>query len=262
MKKFSIILVIALIFLMCLSACSTSANNTDDKTDTAEAEPQVSEKVQESQQPTAQLDTTYTVETVGEKDENANGQVIGDCHYQKVVFTNPNAALTEINNEIAEECDDFFNEGLGKQYEEYFSALPDSMKSELADQPFAATLDVKDVYIDDNYVSITLNWDWFVGGVHNSGSDGLNFDLKTGEDIDFEDLFASEAEARDAFSNAVSALIDADPDSFFEDAKDTVKNYDLSDISFTISADNLTVFIEPYAIAPGASGSFTVDIAR
>ena len=122
--------------------------------------------------------------------------------------------------------------------------------------------DVDSVFIDDNYVSVYLVWEWYAGGVHNYGSKGLNFDLKTGEEIDFEDLFASEAEARTAFSDALNKLIDSDPESFFEDAKDTVKNYDLDEVNFIISKNGITVFINQYEIAPGASGSFTVDIAR
>ncbi len=259
MKKISIILVIALISLLCLSACGKTA---DTAPEAKQSEPVATEEVQESQQPAEQLDTAYTIETVGEKDENANGEVIGDCHYQKVIFTNPNAALTEINEEIAEACNEFFDEGTGKQYEEYLKDLPDSMKEELPAYPFTATVDVKNVYIDASYVSITQDWDWFVGGVHNNGSTGLNYDLKTGEELDFEDLFASEAEARTAFTDAVNALIDSDPYSFFEDAKDTVSNYDLDDVNFVISKDKITVFIGPYEIAPGASGPFTVDIAR
>lgn len=262
MKKISIILVIALISLLCLSACGKTADTAPEAKESEQPVATEEVEVQESQQPAEQIDTAYTIETVGEKDVNDSGEVIGDCHYQKVIFTNPNAALTEINEEIAEECNDFFDEGTGKQYEEYLKDLSDSMKADLPAYPFSATVDVKDVYIDANYVSITQDWDWFVGGVHNNGSAGLNFDLKTGEELDFEDLFASEAEARAAFDNALNALIDSDPSSFFEEAKDTVSNYDIDDVNFVISKDKITVLIGPYEIAPGASGPFTVDIAR
>ena len=262
MKKISIVLVICLIALMCLSACGTAntKNNVED-TDAVESQPVETKDVQENTG-SENADTAYTIETVGEKDENANGEVIGDCHFQKVVFTNPNAALKEINNEIAEACDEFFDEGLGKQYEEYFSELPDSMKADLAAQPFVSTADVEDVYIDDNYVSVKLAWNWYVGGVSNSGNVGLNFDINTGDEIDFEDMFASDADARSAFDNAVNALIDSDPDAFFSDAKETVKNIDLDNVKFTIGKDNITVYIDQYILAPGASGAFTVDIAR
>lgn len=262
MKKISILLVIALISLMCLSACGTANTDTVKDTDASETAPVTTEKVSESGQPNAKPDTAYDIETVGEKDMNDNGEVIGDCHYQKVVFTNPDAALKEINKEIAEDCNEFFDEGLGNQYEEYFSQLPDAAKADLVSYPYVATYDVDSVFIDDNYVSVYLVWEWYAGGVHNYGSKGLNFDLKTGEEIDFEDLFASEAEARTAFSDALNKLIDSDPESFFEEAKDTVKNYDLDEVNFIISKNGITVFINQYEIAPGASGSFTVDIAR
>ena len=261
MKKISIVLVIALIALMCLSACGMANTATPENTDAVETEPAATDNIKKDDQE-AKLDTAYTVETIGEKDTNENGEVIGDCHCQKLVFTNPNAALKEINEELAEECDDFFDEGLGKQYNEYFSEIPDSMKADLVSYPYIATYDVDKVFIDDNYVSISYGWEWYAGGVHNYGGEGKNFDIKTGEEIDFEDLFASEAEARTAFSNAVNALIDSDPDSFFSDAKDTVSSYDLDNVSFVLSEGKITVFINQYDIAPGASGSFTVDIAR
>ena len=267
MKKISIILVICLIALMCLSACSTTdAEDVPAETHTVETQPVETQPVEveetEAISTPKQLDTAYTVETVGEKDVNENGEVIGDCHYQKVVFTNPNEALAKINSEIAEECDEFFDEGMGKQYEEYLKELPDSMKADLPTYPFVATVDVKDVYIDDNYVSIIQDWDWYAGGVHNYGSTGLNFDLKTGEELDFEDLFASEADARTAFETAVNAIIDEQPEAFFDDAKETVKNYDLDGVNFSLNGKVITVYIDQYEIAPGASGAFTVVISK
>ena len=261
MKKISIILVIALISLMCLSACGTASTDTPEETDAVSTAPVATDDIQKDEQ-NAKLDTAYTVETIGEKDTNENGEVIGDCHYQKLVFTNPNEALKKINEELAEEANEFFDKDLGKQYNEYFSELPDVMKANLVDCPYIATYDVDKVFTDDNYVSISYVWEWYAGGVHNYGSDGLNFDIKTGEKIDFKDLFASEADARNAFSTAVNALIDSDPDAFFSDAKDTVSNYDLDNVSFALSEGKITVFINQYDIAPGASGSFTVDIAR
>lgn len=261
MKKISIVLVICLIALMCLSACSSTANTDPEETDAVQTEPVSTDDAQESEQPT-ELDTAYTVEIVGEKDTNENGEVIGDCHFQKVVFTNPNAALTKINEELAEAADDFFDEGMGKQYDEYLSELPESMKPGLVDYPYTATYDVESVYIDDDYVCVNYVWNWYAGGVNNYGSTAFCFDIKTGDDIDFEDLFASEADARTAFSNAVNALIDANPEDFFEDAKETVSNYDLDNVKFSLSGDKIVVFIDQYEIAPGASGAFTVDIAR
>ena len=262
MKKISIVLVICLIALMCLSACGTANNkNTVEDTDAVESQPVETKDVQENTG-SENADTAYTIETVGEKDENANGEVIGDCHFQKVVFTNPNAALKEINKEIAEACDEFFDEGLGKQYEEYFSELPDSMKADLAAQPFTATYDVENVFIDDNYVCVNYDWDWFAGGVHNYGNDALCFDIKTGDELDFEDLFASEADAHAAFENAVNAIIDEQPEAFFEDAKETVKNYDLDNVKFSLDGKTITIYIGQYEIAPGASGAFTAVISK
>lgn len=254
MKKISIILVICMLALMLLAACGTvPAPEKPDET------PAVTEQVKETE---PALDTSYDIETVGEKDENSNGEVIGDSHFQKVVFTNPNAALNEINEEIAEESNEFFSEGMGKQYEEYFSQLSGEMKEGLVQQPFTATYDVDSVFIDDNYVSIIYKWEWFAGGVHNYGRQGFNFDINTGEEIDFEDLFASEADARSAFETAVNKLIDETPENFFEDAKTTVSNYDIDDVKFSIDAENITVYIDQYEIAPGASGAFTVRIDR
>lgn len=254
MKKISIILVICMLALMLLGACGTvPATEKPDET------PAVTEKVKETE---AALDTGYEIETVGEKDENENGEVIGDSHFQKVVFTNPNEALAKINDAMSEEANKYFTEGYGKQYEEYFKELPDEAKAGLVDYPYLATYDVKDVYIDDNYVSVIYNWEWYAGGVFNSGSNAFNFDIKTGERVAFKDLFANEADAKAAFVNAVNALIDESPEGFFEEAKDTVNNYNIDDVKFSIGNDKITVYIDQYEIAPGAAGPFTVEITR
>lgn len=254
MKKISIILVICILSALFLSACGTAP-----APEKSEETPAVTEEIKETE---PVLDTSYDIEIVGEKDENENGEVIGDSHFQKVVFTNPNSALKKINDEIAEESNEFFTEGMGKQYEEYFSQLTDEAKAGLAQQPYTAAYDVDNVFIDDKYVSITYVWDWYAGGVHNYGSKGFTFDISTGEEIDFEDLFASEADAQSTFEAAVNKLIDENPVNFFEDAKTTVSNYDIDDVKFSIDAENITVYIDQYEIAPGASGSFTITIAR
>lgn len=254
MKKISIILVISILSLLCLSACGTAT-----EPEKADSTPAVTEEIKETE---PALDTGYDIETVGEKDENANGEVIGDSHFQKVVFTNPNDALARINDTINAEANKFFSDGMGKQYEEYFQELPDEAKAGLVDYPYLATYDVKDVYIDDNYVSVIYDWEWYAGGVFNSGSNAFNFDIKTGEKVSFKDLFANEADAKTAFVNAVNALIDENPENFFEEATDTVNNYSIDDVKFSIGSDKITVYIDQYEIAPGAAGPFTVEITR
>ena len=256
MKKISIMLVICMLALMLFSACDSG----NSPAPVEETEPAITEEVKETEPPV--FDTNYEIETIGEKDENENGEVIGDCHFQKVVFINPDEALAKINDEINEECNEFFSEGNGMGYEEYFSQLTDEAKVGLAEYPYLATYDVDSVFIDDNYVSIIYKWEWFAGGVYNYGSTGLNFDLKTGEELDFEDLFANEADARSAFENAVNAIIDEQSEAFFEDAKETVKNYDLDDVKFSLNGKFITIYIDQYEIAPGASGAFTAIISK
>ena len=50
------------------------------------------------------MDTSYEIQTVGTPDRNEAGEIIGDCHYQKLVFTNPNKNLSKINAYIEQLC--------------------------------------------------------------------------------------------------------------------------------------------------------------
>lgn len=250
MKKISILIVLSVICLMLFAACGkTAAPGNDDSA------PAASDNVEKT-------DMTYVIEEVGGEDKNANGDVIGKCHFRKLVFTNPNSALKMINEKIASESDKFFNEGSGKQYAEYLANLSESEKEGLVQQPYYALYDVQNVYTDDKFVSIQYIWDWFAGGVRNFGGYGYNFDIKTGKEIHFADLFASEADAAKAFSDALSELIAENSDAFFEDAADTVASYDMSSVKFSLDDDSIIIYIDQYEIAPGASGSFTVPIAR
>ena len=294
MKKISIILVISMILVLLMSACggkTEPAPDTTDKASVTNEEAQDPEKTDEADkaedktgnaedksdntekapvetkdinkaEPEPPSDTTYTVESVGEDDKNANGEVIGVCHFQKLVFTNPNAALKKINEKIASECDKFFSEGSGKMYKDYLSNLSDSEKEGLVSYPYTAVFDVGSVFIDDKYVSIQYIWDWYAGGVRNFGGLGYTFDIRTGKEIGFADLFASKEAAAKAFSDTLSGLIKDNPDVFFENAADTVANYSMDEVKFSLDEKDITVYIDQYELAPGAIGSFTVTIAR
>lgn len=264
-----------MVLVLLLSACAGTSSAAPENTEKASVEnespeartpddeitPEETEGVKLADVELA-LDTTYVVETIGENDENANGEVIGSCHFQKLVFTNPNAALKKINAEIEEECEEFFSEGSGKLYKEYLSNLSEAEKSGLVKQPYRALYDIENVFIDDKYVSIRYVWDWFAGGVHNFGGYGCTFDITSGEEIEFDDLFASEADAAKAFSDAISKLIQQNPEAFFEDAMDTVEHYDMDDVKFSLNEKTITIYIDQYELAPGAFGSFTAAIDR
>lgn len=99
-----------------------------------------------------------------------------------------------------------------------------------------------------------------MGGVYNYGTDGYNFDLNTGEKLDFSDLFSmSDSEIEHYFKTQTLNYIDAHPDYLWwndsiQNARSIVNNYRLDDFNYYIDGNNIVLIYEQYELGPGALG--------
>lgn len=212
----------------------------------------------------------YDIVTVGEPDRNSDGEIIGDCHYQLLVFSDPNDALARINDALEAACDDFMYTDEDDESEcerdQYLYSLENSPYSEyLPSQPYLCTTDIVDVYINDAFVSVKLQFDWSCGGVHNREYYGMNFDINTGKAIDVYDLFPSKRTAERKIIRATLKLINESIEEkgysgFYDDVEDIVKNYDFSEIDFYYDGKSVFVFYPTYYLGAGATGCITVEI--
>lgn len=214
----------------------------------------VNMKNQSQQNPDSQY--AYKIETVNGKN-TYKGYTIGDCHYEKPVFTNPNAALSKINSYMTEKCSEFMNDS-GELFYEYGSGDIDYDNAN--NFPYYCTSDIEEVYISDKYISILAKTYWYCGGVSNTDFYGYTFDISTGEPVTVVDLYNGDAAKASADVQEKSLLyIHDDPDSFFESAEETILNYSPYEYNFYYDS-SLYVFYNTYEISFGACGPQIVKI--
>ena len=230
MKKRIIVLGMLIVLLLVLSACSRQTTT----------------------------DNSYTIETVGTPTLNENGEIIGDCHYEKLVFTKPNESLSKINSYIDEACSSFL--ACSEGFNEDINKVPLERRGELVSYPYKATMDVENVYLSNNHVSIKMKSFSYVGGVGILNYSGSSYDLDTGEPLQLTDLLMG---SEDAIMSTIkniywSALIEHyTPARMFDTAREVLDEKALSDYAFFIGEDGEIFFIvDTYEFAPGAEGSY------
>ena len=116
---------------------------------------------------------------------------------------------------------------------------------------------------NDDYLGIRFITEIFTAGAHpNVTADiSLNFNTRTGDLLQFDDIFTSPETVTDAAIAAFTAAIEANPDDFFEEALDTLNTTDFTipqranGFGYYLTDDGVTFLFLPYFLAPHAAGT-------
>lgn len=109
----------------------------------------------------------------------------------------------------------------------------------------------------DEYVSISILYEWWVGGVADYGSDSYTFSKETGELLSLTDivdlpedeiknLIMERLKERDAGENVLEL--------------DRISKYDLDDFEFNIADEAVWIMFDKYEAAYGAYGGFDIKL--
>lgn len=111
-------------------------------------------------------------------------------------------------------------------------------------------------YLDENYVSFYQSSYVYLGGAHGMPYHiGYTFDLHTGEMLTLSDIVGnSETELKEIVTKHFAEYINTDPESFWENAVDTVRECTDMDSMFYLTEDGIVFYFEPYALACYAAG--------
>ena len=117
-------------------------------------------------------------------------------------------------------------------------------------------------YFDGNYTSFYLSESVYEGGAHGMPyRTGFTFVLKTGERLTLPDLIGnSEEELKEIVTKYFEGYIDLNPEKFWEDAVDTVREYTGYDSDFYLTKKGIRFYFGPYALASYADGFQEVTI--
>ena len=193
----------------------------------------------------------YTIERDDLSFENKERELYLTQYYEKVVITTKGKNFKNINSLIQKQSDRFLDEAKGNEYfvrdEEYISNMNYSN--------YCSAAVTKN---SDGVLSIKMTRTWFMGGVSNIDSWGLNYDLTTGEELSISDyLGMSKSETEKYFKEESKKQIQ---DGFFEDAAKTIDSYVLEDFNYYLKNNSIFICYSTYELAPGVAGAIIMEI--
>ena len=165
-----------------------------------------------------------------------------------------------------------FNDFFDALYADFMATEPEKVRELLdavvpgrpsADEPFRCCWRAEVQEVSERWISVTISYDWYMGGVWDYGIDGYTFDRSTGERLFLDDVLPDTEEMIQA------AIADGLKKQFHEiealtgnegnSPLTTLKKIPIKDIDFYIVEDgDVTVVFDKYEIAPGVAGMLIV----
>ena len=117
-------------------------------------------------------------------------------------------------------------------------------------------------YFDGRYVTFCQQEYDYQGGAHGMPLwIGLTFDLETGERLSLPDVIAnSEEELNSSVTEYFAEYINGNPEEFWEDALDIVRDEICFESDFYLTEDGIKFYFHPYALSSYAAGFPEVTI--
>lgn len=183
-----------------------------------------------------------------------SGVDVFTIYYDKIVLEGSNAVNSKINEQIERACNEFFtNELFNNQLDEAFSYYKSFSDAFL----HTAQAEVK----NENDI-LSIRWDIcdFYGGMHPFyGSQCMNFDLQTGEEVMLSDLFSIRGtELRTYLQKECTKYIEQNPDIYQLDAKEKINKLPLEQYPFYVQDGTIYIQFKQYELASGSSGCTSI----
>lgn len=149
--------------------------------------------------------------------------------------------------------------------EENFNQARDKILSQYADKvPGSDTLyfnhNVTRTEFANNYVSVSISYEWYAGGVNDFGSQNYVFDPESGEQLELLDFCKNDAKTvNKRIKAAFKAQYPTSDEAYAEIFKriDEHEGYD-----YYIENGQIVVQYDKYEIAAGAAGSFDIRLPQ
>ncbi|NLG03219.1 MAG: DUF3298 domain-containing protein [Clostridia bacterium] len=281
MKKRAIIL-LGIIVLLSMSACTKKEKNitledSEVNIERAEEDPEqqttddIKDGQEESEHPdvddtqsenTESMYVTYEIEPV--QDDVSSDDLtatLATSEYELIHIISPQ--YPELTKAM-----DQWNKKQTEQYQEMFSDCVEYSKEIYVENPdnwmgyYTVSSGINVKRSDSLIFSFLESWDSFMGGAHpNHGNKGHNFDVKTGKELEIEDVVSDITELITVLDQRLTQTYSEDI--FFDDDLSAyMKSYYLdppegerSKFQFIVGYEGITFYFSPYELAPYAAGS-------
>ena len=204
---------------------------------------------------------TYTIKTMDHSLYNASGRCLAEIKYDTVTLHGDMPSIQAINAELEEYYQTFLNNSEERRNQDIHEL--ESWMNGMG-MTTGSLIDVESAKVSCNangIFSILYSYEWFWGGVYNTGDSSLTFDLNTGKQLHLSDLGTLNPKASEANLRAVIAdYIDSNPQmDFFGSGNDIAYSLDLSGVDYLIVDGQIIVTFFAGHIAPMASGSISIE---
>ncbi len=180
---------------------------------------------------------------------NENGEI--ELFYDLLVVPQTYPYRLQMDMTLVEEYYDYVLSIQG--LDEYLSVWPEV-------QYYYDTLAGDVRYNREGLLSLCYSMDWYMGGVHNYGWHGVNFDLNTGERIGMDELLDMSAESiMELLRPVIQDYAEANGGWERSELESIGNAYTLEDLDFYVDRDGEVILCFPqYELGPGASGPMAI----
>ena len=109
----------------------------------------------------------------------------------------------------------------------------------------------------EELVSVSINYEWYMGGVQDYGSDSYTFRTDTGEQLRLTDLVEGTEEE---LKEEIVSLLEEQDGGQGELSLGNLRERPLEEFEFAVCPDGVWIFFDKYEIAAGAAGGFSVKL--
>ncbi|MEY8336488.1 hypothetical protein AALB16_00440 [Lachnospiraceae bacterium 62-35] len=172
-------------------------------------------------------------------------------YYEIPIFEESTPGYQEINKFFDALCEGFFspkNKNLQAVWE-YITA------PEVSGTPYYYEWSVRMNDHTDKLVSVSISYNWYMGGVADYGSDSYTFDVNTGKLLCISEL--SNKTEEELKGMIISAMTEIDQSTGAIEM-DRVRQYSLDDFEFYVQDGQIWINFDKYEISDGAAGGFQI----
>ena len=264
MKKFKSILLVLLVLTVCLSGCGKKAKPAE--VETTESEPVTTEATSDETNTTetasaeaGPLELLYKTSATFDSTNNIQRTTLDtqgypiSVYFEIPIFKEKTKGYEAINAFFEQLNTDFFtpdNELLRDAWEMATTTPQENTK-------FLYVRNASVTAKTEDYISVNIAYDWWLGGVDDYGSDSYVFRTDTGELLGLTDVMnASEAEIKAMILAALEKKDDGEGSIDFQ----SVEAFDLEDFQFQIVDGKIYIIFDKYEAAYGAYGGFDIEL--
>ncbi|MBQ9818254.1 MAG: hypothetical protein IJM59_12435 [Proteobacteria bacterium] len=183
-----------------------------------------------------------------------------EVYHEIPVFDGDDAGILAVNNKMKEIRAGFLSTENLKSAWEFEYERHEAAGGEDSEDKYTYIYRAAVKEFSEKYISVTLDLEWYMGGVLDYGTNAYVFERATGKPLRLTDVYGKDAESvRKLVTRAVRAHVDANANS---DLMEWGALEKMTDFSFYMDNGVPHAVFKKYEIAVGAAGAFDIELPK